>query len=470
MSDDGRQRTLLALGKRGAEISLLQSARRLALSALRHPRQTARMVQGMGEVADRHETLTRRFGDAGTVLRTGGAFNTLDLSVWVALAESAGVPAIPARPILSLSEAELSALSGLVDTSKLVSTALKDRAARLAESLPEDPLPTSGASPHTPGSVDMEALREKLFAAMDDQPHDTMVRAAYCGPETLKTLAGVGTLADRAPEVAVTRDLSVGPGWVRVGNRRAVDASDLRVTGAYMEGRHGADLTFYARPWVQASRWLECEDPHTVGTPLAATGRWPAEWRAFVYDGQVTGVAAYYGWAGEAGPHEARVALLVRERAQRMVDDLRRCGGVPMLASIEHMRHGKTAETIDERLPPNGIHATLDFIETGTTTSPDVTFLEGGPPFDPFCPGGHPCAFAGIARPDGVAFKLMEGVFLPEPRTWMARDPGEREKDFPGLSRDGAIYDWHDVEALAASGVTTTPDEVSRPSWRLRPG
>lgn len=419
MAADRRQRTMLALGKRGAEVSLLRDARRLALSALRSPRQAIRMARGMDELAEQHEAMTSRFGGAETVLRAGGAFNALDLSVWVALAENAGVPAVPAQPILSLSEAELSALAGRIDTTQLLSPALRDRALRVAELFMENPSETPDperSSAESVESVDMEALREKLFSAMDDQPHDAMVRAAFCGPGSLKTLAGVGVLPDRAPEVAVTQDLSIGPGWVRVGNRRAVDASDLRVTGAYMEGRHGADLTFYARPWIRTTRWLEGEDPHTAGTPLAATGRWPSEWRAFVYDGRVTGVAAYYGWAGEAGPHEARVALLVRERAQCLVDEVVRCGGVPMLASIEHMRRGTAAETINERLPANGVHATLDFIETGSEDTPDVMFLEGGPPFDPFCPGGHRATGRRRLQTHGRrVFARAEDVDVPRP-------------------------------------------------------
>src|SRR5690606_5906914 len=116
-------------------------------------------------------------------------------------------------------------------------------------------------------------------------------------------------------------NLEIGPGWVRNGNRRRVNVSDKRTIKAAAEGP--GFLIFLARPWVESSRYIEAPDPHREGSPFAGKGIWPAEWRAFVENGEVVGVASYYGWADQATPETARTALEVRALAQKIVDEAR---------------------------------------------------------------------------------------------------------------------------------------------------
>ncbi len=496
-----RDKIILGVSEHGEEQSLTRKVRHLVTGAMRRPKQAVEALIGMAEIEVRHKAYVAAWTPAADLPRLGGPFNVLDLRCWLALAEASGVPAIPAREILSMTVDDLSLMGPRLDLDKMVSKSLASRWSRTKERVAEgvaaqaasEDLAADESGPPTPDISSLsqedydkvvesfkaynEALRERIFAALDDVPDNWMVRSTNTGPGSLKALAGVGAVGERAPEIRINEHISAGPGWVRVGNRRAVDVSNLRLAAAHMEGDQDGPMVFVARPWAKPARWLTGIDPHTHGTPLEADGKWPAEWRAFIYDGKVTGVGGYYAWAGAVDQQSAKAALAVRDLAQRVADAGVRCGAEPQFMSVEHARRGRLAEIVAQQAPVKsehntGFHATLDFIEAiGPDGKPAILLLEGGPAYNPQLPGGHPCAFAGIARPEGVAFKPMDGVYLAQPETYMhprSADTEIQSRDFPGLSREGAIYDWAAVEVLAATGVL--PEEAPpRPARRASP-
>ena len=445
---------IIALTIRAAQHSLGKTARRFLLgSAAAARRDPDAFVADTASVMD-----TMAWADAladswtkAESLDQGGAFDACDLQVWVALAARAGVPAIPARPILTLHEDELSALSGSVPVPGFVARALSKAVGRsqAARDLHDAPAADGGSGLFAQTTaVDVEALRDRCMDAMDDVPENWMVRSHICGPSMLKSLAGAGLMADAQDSVARSSDFELGPGWVRMGNRRMVDVADSRTVELFPQG-HGTRITYLARPWIAAGRRLEGPDPHRHGTPFAGKGSWPCEWRVFVENGTVTGVASYYGWTGQATPLDAQKALEAAALAQRVVDAGIALGLRPAMMDIELLRRAREQGVA---LPPRkaealdrfgtGFSCTLDFLEG----QDGMVLLEGGPAHTPVG-GGHPCAFAGHgcaaagapSRTVGVALRVMPHVLLGSPQTWVDGD------------RTGCILTWDEAQALAAS-------------------
>lgn len=408
------------------------------------PGRLAEAVAGISAVAQANEAETSSWLTADEV-RAGspGRFEACSLLTWLAIAEAAGVAFVPATPILTLTDAEAEAASGAVPN---FTGAIPDRIrARVRAALERDaeafaqlPADVSDDQP-----VDLEDLVERMHAVMDDLPADTMVRTDQIGASTLKVLACSGLVDDVAPEVGFGPGLEIGPGWVRSGNRRRVDASDRRIGTAYAEGPCRG-MTFVSRPWIKAGRHIEGRDPHRAGTPFDQPGLWPAEWRAFVRNGVAEGVSAYYTWLETPSPLTAAKALEVRDLAQRIVDHAIAQGLEPRMGRIEMARRQspQLAAALDAQgFADGGFAATLDFIE-----GPDgLMLLEAGPGHTP-AGGGHPCAFAGTRGPlrmgnametVGVAFRTMAHIDIMEPGSWVDGD------------RSGAILGWAEVEALA---------------------
>ena len=160
--------------------------------------------------------------------------------------------------------------------------------------------------------------------------------------------------------------------------------------------------------------------------------------------GTVVGVSNYYGWLGEASRLEAQKALEVRALAQKMADQMTAQDLHPADMDVEFARLNKWQKDSVAPYPRNDVSCTLDFIE-----APEgILLLEGGPAHYPIG-GGHCCAFAGTRGlpthgnamdVTGVAFKMLDGVILADPETWIA-----------GLAapRAGHILSWSEVEALA---------------------
>ena len=449
------QAAFLQLTARAERAAGMQEVKRFVLGAakvIRSPGQARAMIIALGEEMALHEAEIATWVSPEALSRgEGGPFDACDLRHWMVIADRAGVAAIPARTILTLSDDEYGVLSGnvgLPDTAAVRSlkrallagaTSILKEAGEIADTgrtAPED-------------AIDAEALRERLAEAMDDVPEGWMVRSARCGGSNLKSLAGFGIMSEVAPEVRFGTNLEIGPGWVRIGNRRRVDVSDRRTMEAAAQGP--GETYFLARPWQVASRYLTGEDPHRHGTPFAGKGVWPAEWRAIVVAGRVTGVASYYGWADQASPESARNALAVRDLAQRMVDEAMSLGAFPRYWDIERRRRDARFGDVEGYMDAlnsdwgrETVSCTLDFIETND----GPLFLEGGPSVSP-AGGGHPCAFAGAVSAlqgslpscEGVAFRAPAGVLVGDPATW--------DNEFPDLS--DVHWDWSRVEELAAT-------------------
>lgn len=408
-------------------------------------------IDGVGALMAWSDETAAAWVTAGA-LDNGGDFDAADLRVWLELAERANVPFVPARTILELSEDELGALSGTAHVPGFIARAIKRSFDKLAGRTTTDADQGHADAPEedAPASApdDRAALVERLYTAMDDVPSGWMVRSHICGPSTLKTLAGTGLMGDADHAVAEDASFALGPGWVRHGNRRCVDAANARYVELFPQG-HGPRIAYLARPWVQADRRMVGPDPHRHGSPFAGKGSWPCEWRVFVEQGRVTGVAAYYAWTGQATPLNAKMALQAAEMAQRIVDEAARLALRPVMMDIliaqRHQEQGvELHPSMVEAITRfgSGVSGTLDFIEA----EGGLMLLEGGPAHTPMG-GGHPCAFAGVGRTgpgtvctvEGVALRLMDHVILADPSTWVDGD------------HTGCVLTWDEARALAAS-------------------
>lgn len=430
------RQALIAITRKADIIETAKDLGTLARTMLSRRRSLPQMLDGLDEAQAFHAAETTTWISAESISEgQHGPFDACDLLAYLEIAKAAGVASVPARVILSITEDEADMASGKV--------ALDDpRSRRILGKLSRS-LPASAPAASNADSVDPEALSEKLMVAMDEIPEGWMVRHARAGGGNLKALAGSGVAGGEVPEVKFGPNLEIGPGWVRVGNRRMVDLRDRRTVQAIAEGP-GGETRFVARPWVKAARWRVGDDPHRQGTPFAGKGAWPCEWRAFIVDGKVIGVSNYYGWLGEATPLDARMALGVRELAQAMADLMVARRLFPRFMDTEFARR---RPEFAEKLSDFGreqVACTLDFIET----EGGLMFLEGGPPHSPFG-GGHCCAFAGTRGApvignamdvSGVAFKLLPDVLLADMASW---------KNGENADRAGSILDWAAVELLA---------------------
>ena len=157
--------------------------------------------------------------------------------------------------------------------------------------------------------------------------------------------------------------------------------------------------------------------------------------------------------------HEARVAALLSRSEEALrkgredlyerliieAEDLEAC-------AMRDAAQGGPHEVAFDGWDMDGLHATLDFIET----EDGLAFLEGGPACMPGG-GGHPTAFAGqnVDRTDptrlvppceGVAYLCMAHVNLGEPKTWVDGDGSE-------------VFDtWEAAASLAADHAPIDDD------------
>lgn len=456
------QQAVVALTLRSDRAQGVATERRalaMLLRGLRRGRAALALdLSGLRSMAERHrEEVSTWVGPDALERGEGGPFDACDLRCWLALARRAGVPAIPAREVLRLSESDMAALSGLVQApgddpgdhpvpSEEDAAALGDVADALVEVV-------GRTSP-----VDPEDLRERLAAAMDDVPEGWMVRSARCGSSTLKSLSGMGLAGPVAPEVRFGPEVEVGPGWRRVGNRRMVDAADARTREVYAEGP-GGDLAFLARPWARPARLVRCDDPNRAPTPIAGPGWWPLEFRCYVVGGVVEGVSSYFSWLPlEADPANARLMLEARALAQRVADEAVAQRALPRYMDLEFARASTHPSIRDDarqqamlaEFGRDEVAFTLDLLEVEGPTGPRLVVLEGGPGATPHG-GGHTTGFSGVGGPplrgtrprtEGAAFSSMPHVVIADMTTWRDGDA------------TGRILTWAEVEALAAGGAS----------------
>ncbi len=441
------QQTIVAISRHAASNSAVQEMRSLVVGAAKLASSPKRFREAIEQIA-KVEAAKRAENEswirhARIAAGQPGRFDATDLQCWLAIADRAAVPYIEAREILSLDFDELEAILGHIDlgANNRTARAVDRISAGLRRAFPE--LPSKPQVAAAPMAID--DISERCFAAMDSVPEGWMVRAHCCGSNDLKALAGCGVTENKAPEIRFGSSLEVGPGWIRQGNRRRVTIEDERVLRLYMHD-DTRPLTFLARPWLPSSRYFEARDPHRAGSDLDIPGHWPAEWRAFVQKGKVTGVSFYYPHAGIADPVSARMALEVRRLAQTMVDQAIADFHQPRMAESAILKespiHGHALSALG--MGEDDFGCVLDFIETDH----GILFLEGGPACTPFG-GGHPCGFISerdeleVGQTSYPTIKL-EGVAFNH-RDVLKIQP----EDAPAPDRD--IRTWDEVELLAAA-------------------
>ena len=198
---------------------------------------------------------------------------------------------------------------------------------------------------------------EQFGAAIAAIPDSHMARWDACSSLDLKF-----AMAEKQPFGKHARQLSTG-------DPRAFDI---------LADYPADEFTVWARPWVQA-KMLD---------------GYPVEFRVFVKDSQVLGVASYYPQRPLPDTPEMRgLAEQCVELTRKALRHLENTGQYPWL--VNYARH----------FAEGTVNATLDFL-----VRPDnqVVFLEAGPPYGA---GAHPCTF--IDRPiEGVALELAPGVVL----------------------------------------------------------
>jgi len=472
------RQTLIALTQRGARAETVKTMRRamaMLAKAARLP-EGARTSQlaAIKDMADFHaeETAAWLQPTVANLARVAHGheskqgFDACDIGIWLAIAEAAGIEAIPARCILDLTEDEHSSLTAFSrdDLKSMLGFVVHsaDKNAAFAAGV----APTLGAAldavrdPTQPAhQIDAAALIERCAAAMDEVPEGWMVRFARCGSENLKALSSCGAAGYTVPEVRFGSDLEVGPGWFRRGNRRCVDVADTRTVQASAEGPVGP-RSFYARPWYRPAELIEADDPTRAGSKFAGKGFWPIELRAYVENGIVTGVSNYYPQiALPVTWHNAFLMLQARSKAQALADACTKMRLAPRYMDVEFARRMDPSKAPDGFLASlanfcgDAISFTCDFLWTDQPDSDGdishrLVFLEAGPAATPVG-GGHPCCFAGCGGPpkhgarlrtQGAAFSLMPHVNIFEPKTWTE-----------GNSQ-GHILPWAEVEAIVAGG------------------
>ena len=138
------------------------------------------------------------------------------------------------------------------------------------------------------------------------------------------------------------------------------------------------EFTVWSRPWVEAK----------------LVDGYPVEFRVFVKDSKVLGIASYYPQrALPATPEILGLAAQCGDLTRKALQLLESTGQYPWMA--DYARHFATGT----------VNATLDFL---VTPDNQVLFLEAGPPYGA---GAHPCAF--IDRTiEGIALELAPGVAL----------------------------------------------------------
>lgn len=163
------------------------------------------------------------------------------------------------------------------------------------------------------------------------------------------------------------------PNW-----RACIDPEDIRIFDLAFQYA-SESVPVLIRPWIEARMHEEA----------------PVEYRVFVRNGQIEGVANYY-YVRDL-PDDARteeeVIQIIRSATQLL--ETTRDKALPYRQ--EHDWHPDYFE-------PNEIHCTMDFL---VDRDGKVLFLEAGPAFGA---GAHPCAFAGHSKikPVGVALSASQ--------------------------------------------------------------
>jgi hypothetical protein len=219
--------------------------------------------------------------------------------------------------------------------------------------------------------------RDTLLRVEEPEPGDEEIWRDY--REAFNTLA-----SDRMTrwDACSSSDLKVAMGSAGASKKTRLKAGRdaypcPRIYDLHYE--YPADsIPVWSRPWVDA---MEVDG-------------YPVEFRVFVLESKVIGVASYYPQRDLPDTEEILgYADQCKTLAEKLVSYLDDSGDRPWLKSFE------------EKFDPQTVNATMDFL---VTQEGRVLFLEGGPPYGA---GAHPCAFVD-REISGVALKLAPGVLL----------------------------------------------------------
>ena len=280
--------------------------------------------------------------------------NLLSLPAWLAVAQAAGVPAIPALPLATLPVDDFfDLMDHCPDVPNLAAAHARGQAWALDVACS---LRAFSDSPGTYGGWSYD--------------QGTVLRFEQCAPGDLKAELSAGR-----------RSL----GWIPDAPRwdLAFDVWGERFMTTLMD--LGTDTVRpYARPYVAPL----AQDAVYEDTP----GSWPVEFRVFVDNGRPVGVSAYYPQA----PLEdsflplARTALAQARKICAWMDDVRLgVGNASLCGDTGPGPDGHAAPWVPDSWGPQSF--TLDFLVTRAPHGADrVLFLEGGPAgWD----AAHPCCF-----------------------------------------------------------------------------
>lgn len=282
------------------------------------------------------------------ILEPGAHFNTLSLGNWLTLAAEAGVPAVPAEHLGSLTP------RNMMD----IEEAMYDGAEGL----------------------DLSAFNA-INARLTDLRGAFMVRCDAVSSGDVKALMG-----SPVPPGKTRLDL-IGPkrgfGYQEHDGRRFLSVDDSRFSDGVGDWPDGT-CPIWARPIVPAR---QIDGPN---------GPFQAEWRIFVKNGQISGASSYYPQAPRPVDDADRTALMAAlVHARKIVDLLVERSLVP-----DHPIYRSYAKIFD----PASIACSIDFIELDDG---QVLLLEGGPASLPKW-GSHGCCFADEGQeerePVGIAW------------------------------------------------------------------
>jgi hypothetical protein len=313
------------------------------------------------------------YARGGEILDRGGFFNTLSLGNWMVLCAAADVEMVPSRYV------------GSVNPVMMLDMA------------------TNGMSDRW-----MDDLRT-LIGGIQDLADDEILRLDDRANSALKTAMAMGQAGGACP----------APGWERKEGVIFPDLQDQRLVEGALESPEN-ERPVWARKWIEAAtisgdavagyNFAVQPQDRLAGKDLeaarAAAGdavqRYACEWRVYVLNGKVQGIANYYPQITRGATPEDRdialdMAAQARSSAERILVLLRDVGATPHHPKYE----------LREGFDPDGVHFSLDFIEVLDADAPHgrrLIMLEGGPAHlrNPNW-GAHPTSFGVKRMPEGLA-------------------------------------------------------------------
>lgn len=151
------RQALLFLTAQGESRDLLRRVRILAAGAVRNAHRLPQMIEGIGSREEMHRTEPSTWvAPKALADGIGGRFDACDLRHWLALADRAGIDYVPARPILTLSQAEAGAACGSIELDGSVFRRLRQILTKL---LPAEASQICDGSPRSSTSVHVQPRR-----------------------------------------------------------------------------------------------------------------------------------------------------------------------------------------------------------------------------------------------------------------------------------------------------------------------